>query len=332
MLFATPNFGSTTLGKLRSVVSRFMANPQERALRLFSADGTRIHNAIRDRVITARRRARDQYPIPFYCFWGRTDAVVNPESAVGHHGAGEPLPGDHFAVHCPASRDEPGYRRFVEALHHAHGHANIWEVERFTMAVKVTPAPPGSEVVAQHGGKQRLVVHDNVATVSRRVVFSRHNRCREPYVLKYGTRNGGWIVPRISEPHITPADKLRLYDDNGMRRLLRGRSHARRDGAARSERLQGIRSRTARLPHAPRPAERLPPRLFRGRSQRVSRGRLGHRGAAALLPSDGFRRPHAVCQARKDQSGSAAAGRRRRASGNGSSSSSAKASWTSCGR
>ena len=84
MLFATPNFGSTTLGKLRSFVSRFVANPQERALRLFSEDGTRIHNAIRDRVITARRRARDQYPIPFYCFWGRTDAIVNPESAVGH--------------------------------------------------------------------------------------------------------------------------------------------------------------------------------------------------------------------------------------------------------
>ncbi len=34
-------------------------------------------------------------------------------------------------------------------------------------------------------------------------------------MLKYGTRNGGWVVPRISEPHITPADKLRFYDDNG---------------------------------------------------------------------------------------------------------------------
>ena len=216
ILFATPNFGSTTLGKLRSLASRLMANPQEQALRLFSEDGMRIHNAIRDRVLTARRRARDQYPIPFYCFWGRTDAIVNPESAIGHHGAGEPLPGDHFAVHCPASRDEPGYRRFVEGLRYAHGHANIWELERFTMAVKVVPVPSGSEVVAQHGGKQRVVVHDNVASISRRVIFSRHNRCREPYVLKYGTRNGGWIVPRISEPHITPADKLRLYDDNGM--------------------------------------------------------------------------------------------------------------------
>jgi len=133
MLFATPNFGSTTLGKLRSIVSKIVANPQESALRLFSADGTRIHNAIRDRVIAARRRARDQYPIPFYCFWGRTDAIVNPESAVGHHGAGEPLPGDHFTVHCPASRDEPGYRRFVEGLHYAHGHVNIgnWSDSRW---------------------------------------------------------------------------------------------------------------------------------------------------------------------------------------------------------
>jgi pimeloyl-ACP methyl ester carboxylesterase len=216
ILFATPNFGSTTLGKIRSVISNFVDNPQERALRLFSEEGTRIHDAIRDRVIFARRRERDEHPIPFYCFWGRTDAVVAPESALGHHAAGEPLPGDHFSVHCPATRDEPCYRRFVEALHYPHGHPNIWELERFTMAVKVSPALPGSEVLAQHGGKQRIVAHDNVAAITRRVVFSRHNRCREPYVLKYGTRNGGWVVPQISKPHVTPADKLRLYDDNGM--------------------------------------------------------------------------------------------------------------------
>lgn len=216
ILFATPNFGSTTLGRIRSVVSNFVANPQERALRLFSEEGTRIHDAVRDRVIFARRRERDEFPIPFYCFWGRTDGIVAPESALGHHPAGEPLPGDHSTVHCPTSRDEACYRRFVEALQHPHGHQNIWELERFTMAVKVAPAAPGSEVVAQHGGKQRVVVHDNVASITRRVVFSRNNRCREPYVLKYGTRNGGWVVPQITKPHITPPDKLRLYDDNGM--------------------------------------------------------------------------------------------------------------------
>jgi pimeloyl-ACP methyl ester carboxylesterase/cation transport regulator ChaC len=216
ILFATPNFGSTTLGRLRSLVSRFVSNPQEKALRLFSADGMRIHDAIRDRVVFARRRSRDEYPIPFYCFWGRTDDIVIQESALGHHTAGEPLPGDHFTVHCPASRSVPNYSHFVDAVRYPHGHTNIWELDRFTMTVKVEPVPPGSQVVAQHGGKQRTVVHDNVAVVTRSVVFSRHNRCREPYALKYGTRNGGWIVPRISEPHITPAEKLRLYDDNGM--------------------------------------------------------------------------------------------------------------------
>jgi pimeloyl-ACP methyl ester carboxylesterase len=216
ILFATPNFGSTTLGRLRSVISRLVTNPQEQALRLFSEEGMRIHDQIRDRVIFARRRDRNEYPIPFYCFWGRIDGIVTQESALGHLAAGEPLPGDHFTVHCPTTRDQPCYRQFVDVLLHPHGHPNIWELERFTMSVKVVPAAPGSQVTAHYGTKQRLVVHDNVASISRRVEFSRNNRCREPFVLKYGTRNGGWIVPRISEPHITPPDKLRLYDDNGV--------------------------------------------------------------------------------------------------------------------
>ncbi len=215
ILFATPNFGSVALGWLRSVFFALTENPQERALRLFSAESTRVHEAIRDRVIFARRRARDEYPIPFHCFWGLSDAIVPAESARGHFPAGEPLPGDHSTVHCPAARDHQAYRHFVGALRFPHGHPNIWEIDQFTMRVKVTPQPPGTETVARHGTKQRIVVHDNVAAVTRQVVFSRHNHCREPYVLKYGTRNGGWIVPRISEPHITPADKLRLYDDNG---------------------------------------------------------------------------------------------------------------------
>lgn len=215
ILFATPNFGSTTLGRIRRLLSAVIDNPQERALRLFSEESTRIHDEIRKRVIFARRRERDEYPIPFYCFWGESDGVVLAESAKGHFPAGEPLPGDHFTVHCPATRGDDCYRQFVSALLHPYGHTNIWELERFTMSVKVAPVPPGTATVAKYGTKQRTVVHDNVANVVRKATFSRHNRCREPYVLKYGTRNGGWIVPRISEPHITPADKLRLYDDNG---------------------------------------------------------------------------------------------------------------------
>jgi len=216
ILFATPNFGSTTLGGLRSLMARFVSNPQEPALRLFSEESMRIHDAVRKRILLARRRARDEFPIPFYCFWGRADAVVLPESAQGYIAQGEPLPGDHFTVHCPSSSNDPCYRQFTAALRYPHGHPNVWEVERFAMSVRVTPVDPGSEVTAHHGEKQRRVVYDNVAAVSREVLFSRHNRCREPYVLKYGTRNGGWVVPRISEPHITPPDKLRPYDDNGV--------------------------------------------------------------------------------------------------------------------
>jgi pimeloyl-ACP methyl ester carboxylesterase len=216
ILFATPNFGSTTLGRLRSVVSRFVSNPQERAIRLFSEESARIHEAIRDRVILARRRERDEYPIPFHAFWGRADAIVAAESAQGYIVSGEPLPGDHFTLHCPSTPDDACYLQFVDALKCPHGHPNIWEVERFTMSVKVAPAEPGSEVVAEHGTKRRPVVYDNVASVRRQALFSRNNVCREPYVLKYGTRNGGWIVPRMSGAHVTSPEKLRLYDDNGF--------------------------------------------------------------------------------------------------------------------
>ena len=215
ILFATPNFGSTTLSGVRSVASVFLDNPQERALRRFSAESSRIHEAIRDRVIQARFRKSDEYPIPFYCFWGSSDAVVPPESAQGYLPSGEALPGDHFTVHCPSGSAAPCYRQFVEALRQPYGHPNIWEVERFSMSVKVDPATPGSEVMARYGTKQRLVTYDNVAAVRRQAEFSRHNRCREPYQLKYGTRNGGWIVPHMSDPHVTPPEMLRLYEDNG---------------------------------------------------------------------------------------------------------------------
>jgi pimeloyl-ACP methyl ester carboxylesterase len=215
ILFATPNFGSTVLGAARRFLSLVVSNPQEQALRLFSPDGVRIHEEIRDRVIFATQRARDECPIPFYCFSGRTDGIVRPESAMGHFPAGEPLPGGHFDVHCPPTRDDPRYVQFVNAVRSPHGHQEIWEVERFIFTVKISPAAPGTQVTARYGDRERAVTYDNVAQIVRRVVFSPNNRCRKPYVLKYGTRNGGWVVPTISQPHITPPDKLRLYDDTG---------------------------------------------------------------------------------------------------------------------
>jgi len=215
ILFATPNFGSTVLGTSRRLLSLVVGNPQERALRLFSPDAVRIHEEIRDRVIFATQRARDQFPVPFYCFSGRTDGIVRPESAMGHFPAGEPLPGSHFDVHCPPTRDDPRYVQFVNAVRAPHGHQEIWEVERFLFTVKISPAPAGTQVTARQGNRERVVTYDNVAQIVRKVVFSPNNRCREPYVLKYGTRNGGWVVPTMSQPHVTPPDKLRLYDDTG---------------------------------------------------------------------------------------------------------------------
>jgi pimeloyl-ACP methyl ester carboxylesterase len=215
ILFATPNFGSTTLSRVRKALSVFIDNPQERALRLFSDETKAIHQAIQSRVIQATRRTSEQYPIPFFCFWGETDAIVPEVSARGHFPAGAGLPGDHTTLHAPSTRDSAAYRQFTDLLRHPRGHSQVWEVERFAMTVAIAPAPAGSSIVAHHGTRQRTVVYDNVANVRRSVTFSAGNRCTHPFVLKYGTRNGGWVVPNLSGPHITPPDKLRLYDDNG---------------------------------------------------------------------------------------------------------------------
>jgi pimeloyl-ACP methyl ester carboxylesterase len=214
ILFATPNFGAQIVSGLRKVLAHVVANPQEEALRLFSPQTSRLLDVIRDHVIFAKRRERDEYPLPFCCFWGTADNIVVKESALGHFPSGEPLKGDHFTIH--ALHDPNEYNRFVAVLLHPHGHPNVWEVDTFTFSVKVSPAPPKSEVMACHGTKQRLVRFDNVAKVTRQAVFSKHNHCRDPFVLKYGTRNDGWVVPEMSEPHITPKDKVRLYEDNGV--------------------------------------------------------------------------------------------------------------------
>ena len=215
ILFATPNFGSSVVSGIRRLVARVFSNPQELALRMFSAESRSIHEGIRDQIIFAKRRLDTEYPLPFHCFWGKSDAIVLPVSAQGHFPSGAPLTGDHFEVHSPPNAVDQRYAAFVDALLHPHGHPNVWEVERFLFSVKVWPLAPGTEIAAKHGDKQRKVICDNAGKVIRQTTFGENNLCRDPYVLKYGTRSGGWLVPQISQPHCTPADKLRLYDDNG---------------------------------------------------------------------------------------------------------------------
>ena len=215
ILIATPSFGSPIASGLRRILS-FLPNTQERILRVFNPRMQEIHEFIRDKVLLARERSRHEYPVPFYSFWGSSDKIVPAAYAKGLFEHGESLPGDHNTVHHPDSVTDRRYTGFYEALTHPHGHTNILEFEDFLFTLKVEPLTPGFEVTATHGTKQRMVQCDNVATVTRKVRFSSHNRSNQPYTLKYGTRNGGWVRATIVPEHVTEPDKLRTYDDHGF--------------------------------------------------------------------------------------------------------------------
>lgn len=223
ILFATPNFGSDLLMTVRSLIAIPFPNPQEEALRKFSAEIEHIQHGVRDRIIDAHKRSDHSYPLPFYCFWGDSDNVVPKISAIGHFPHGEPLRGDHFSLHKPLkvtsshglddNRDQC-YQAFVESVLHPHGHKHIWEVDTFLYSVRVSPLPHGTVIQAIHGEKRRPVVTDNSAEVTRKICFARNNRCHEPFILRYATRNDGWIDPTMPH-HVTSPEKLRQYDDTG---------------------------------------------------------------------------------------------------------------------
>lgn len=215
IFFATPNFGSDLLNLMRRLLSPLLSNPQEEVLRSFSREVLHLHRAVRERIVDARSRCDNEYPLPIYCFWGDSDAIVPELTARGHLPHGEPLEGDHFSINKPGGPEANCYKAFVESLTHPHGHRHIWEVESFRYSARVRPLPSGTIVVARHGTKQRLVTTDNSASVLRQVRFSRNNRCDDPFPLRYGTRNDGWIDPNVPDHSITSPDKVRIYDDSG---------------------------------------------------------------------------------------------------------------------
>ena len=164
-------------------------------------------------------------PIAFYCFWGDSDAVVPRASSRGYFLYGQCIPGDHNSIlkmkrptdQAASASEGKRYQEFVSVLLDPHGHSNVWEIERFTYAVKVSPRPSQEAIVARHGVVQREIQKsDNVAQVVHQVEFSAKNHCSDPYVLKYGTSRHGWIDPKQPPlPHHTPADKRAIYENSG---------------------------------------------------------------------------------------------------------------------
>lgn len=218
VLIATPNLGSTMLQPARKFLFAFFANPQERALRVLNPSIRDLMVVMLDRVVNAKAREKTCWPIPVRCFWGEDDAVVPEASGRGPYSEGAALPGDHFSILRPETRDDARLRAISEALREPVGHKNFFEVDQYEVAIAVQPLPEDHAEEVSFGGppsKTRTIRSDNLAHVQRAVLFSRRNRCTDLFEIRYRTRNDGFIRPAISHVNEAPAAELGRYDDYG---------------------------------------------------------------------------------------------------------------------
>jgi pimeloyl-ACP methyl ester carboxylesterase len=215
LLFGTPNHGSTIAGPLRKLLFNIFANPQERLLRVLDPEWGKIRLDVQNRIVSAAQRTEHECPIPVYAFWGDRDGIVVETSARGPFGDGSPLSGDHFGIIRPQNTDDPLYVQIRSALLEPTGHPHIFEVDEFRFTIRPRPQSPKKPVPVSHGGRSRNVVTDNAAHVERAATFGSKNRCREPFTIKYATRNQGFIAAQMSHRNHAASDMQRKWEDEG---------------------------------------------------------------------------------------------------------------------
>ncbi|MEU2337157.1 alpha/beta fold hydrolase [Streptomyces sp. NPDC013172] len=107
VLLSCPNAGSDVArGARRQLLG---GNPQERQLRTLDEDVRDTHAAVLRDIVGAEMVSERTCPIPFSVYAAESDAVVPRASAQGAFPRSGVLPGDHFSVVQPRSRDHASY-------------------------------------------------------------------------------------------------------------------------------------------------------------------------------------------------------------------------------
>ncbi|MEU5200409.1 alpha/beta fold hydrolase [Streptomyces scabiei] len=114
ILFACPNDGSQFGVALRRVFMR--SNPQERQLRPLDEQITDTRAFVINRVVHAREVSEGSCPIPIVVYAGESDKIVTPASARSVFPDAAALPGDHFTIVQPDSREHRAYKALKRQL------------------------------------------------------------------------------------------------------------------------------------------------------------------------------------------------------------------------
>jgi pimeloyl-ACP methyl ester carboxylesterase len=213
IFMATPSEGSNTAISLRVLASSLIHNPQELKLRVLNPDMADMAAQIREQVIGATRDTASSHRVAMHAFCGMSDNVVPVASARGSFSNVVNVPGTHFSIITPKTRDDDRYKRFAELLLDPGGHPHRYEIEHYQTELRVEPR--AQQVYRTKANNPCDVHYDNYATLKRTVRFAHANRCREPFTIKFGTLGGGCIIPQCShENEAAPSVIEQWNDDN----------------------------------------------------------------------------------------------------------------------
>jgi hypothetical protein len=208
IFIATPNLGSIFLDRTRRLtdrmlkfVSRSFLHPQERLLRALQPEIMEIQKQLLGNIVSAGTRSDEAFPIPLQCFYGSQDKVVLDVSAQSFftHEVCIPLVAGHMDIIKPRDTMDERYAKLVDALLQPIGHANVVEVERYDTNLRVEPYDGRDGVEVSYGHSRRTVFTDNRALLSRRMMISRKNRCRNSCDISYLTNADGFVRPIPAE-------------------------------------------------------------------------------------------------------------------------------------
>lgn len=114
ILFACPNDGTEFLSALRRAF--FHSNPQENQLRPLNEQITNTRRFVINRVVHAQGVSESSCSIPIVVYAGETDSIVQPASALSVFRDVWVLPGDHFTIVQPNSRQHRVYKALKQQL------------------------------------------------------------------------------------------------------------------------------------------------------------------------------------------------------------------------
>lgn len=208
IFIATPNLGSVFLDRTRrltdhvlKVLSGSFLHPQERLLRALQPEIMEIQKRLLGNIVAAGSHSDEACPIPLQCFYGSADRIVLDVSAQSFFAPDVcvPLPAGHMDIIRPQNTEDERYAKLTDAILHPIGHVNVVEVERYDTALRVEPYDGKEGVEVSYGSSHRAVFTDNRAVLSRRMVISRKNRCRNSCDISYLTNAEAFIRPIPAE-------------------------------------------------------------------------------------------------------------------------------------